>query len=63
MSVLCTLSVCADFITAPEGENFNRPLLHLMPGSYIIRVHILMFWTGARGQIAVWDKWHFTLQQ
>lgn len=31
MSVVCTLSICADFITAPEGENSNRPLLHLMP--------------------------------
>lgn len=63
MSVVCTLSVCADFITAPEGENSNRPLLHLMPGPYIIRVHILMLWTGAWEQISVRDKWHFTLHQ
>lgn len=56
MSVVCTLSVCADFITVPEGENSNRPLLHLMPGPYIIRVYILMLWTGARERISV----HFT---
>lgn len=51
MSVLCTLSDCADFITAPEGENSIRPLLHLMLGPYITRVHILMLWTGAWEQI------------
>lgn len=63
MSVVCTLSVSADFIRAPEGENSNRPLLHLMPGPYIIRVHILMLWTAAQEQISVLGKWHFTSAQ
>lgn len=58
VSSLHFVSLCR-FHQSPRGrENFNRPLLRLMPGPYIIRVHILMLWTGAWEQIFVQVKWH-----